>query len=130
MFSFQIFCRNIVSTVNLGCKLDLKTIALRARNAEYNPKVRAALMCFQPGDRNHFRGPRMKKAVPWPSVPALSRSQWEVGVAQCTWACLESVHPLPLEGKVSQQEGVVAEASHEKQHTKGRSRGLVFTGMQ
>lgn len=40
MFSFQIFYRNIVSTVNLGCKLDLKTIALRARNAEYNPKVR------------------------------------------------------------------------------------------
>lgn len=35
---FLIF-RNIVSTVNLGCKLDLKTIALRARNAEYNPKV-------------------------------------------------------------------------------------------
>ena len=31
--------RNIVSTVNLGCKLDLKGIALRARNAEYNPKV-------------------------------------------------------------------------------------------
>jgi transcription initiation factor TFIID TATA-box-binding protein len=28
-----------VSTVNLGCKLDLKTIALKARNAEYNPKV-------------------------------------------------------------------------------------------
>ena len=31
--------RNIVSTVTLGCKLDLKDIALRARNAEYNPKV-------------------------------------------------------------------------------------------
>ncbi|XP_073109793.1 TATA-box-binding protein isoform X1 [Elaeis guineensis] len=31
--------QNIVSTVNLGCKLDLKMIALRARNAEYNPKV-------------------------------------------------------------------------------------------
>lgn len=31
--------RNIVSTVNLGCKLDLKMIALQARNAEYNPKV-------------------------------------------------------------------------------------------
>ena len=31
--------RNIVSTVNLGCKLDLKNIALHARNAEYNPKV-------------------------------------------------------------------------------------------
>lgn len=32
-------CRNIVSTVNLGCPLDLKFIALQARNAEYNPKV-------------------------------------------------------------------------------------------
>ena len=31
--------RNIVSTVNLDCKLDLKQIALHARNAEYNPKV-------------------------------------------------------------------------------------------
>ena len=31
--------RNIVSTVNLDCKLDLKSIALQARNAEYNPKV-------------------------------------------------------------------------------------------
>ncbi|KAK1263761.1 hypothetical protein QJS04_geneDACA009560 [Acorus gramineus] len=30
--------QNIVSTVNLGCKLDLKAIALQARNAEYNPK--------------------------------------------------------------------------------------------
>ncbi len=32
--------QNVVSTVNLGCKLDLKEIALHARNAEYNPKVR------------------------------------------------------------------------------------------
>ena len=31
--------QNIVATVNLTCKLDLKTIALRARNADYNPKV-------------------------------------------------------------------------------------------
>ncbi|KOM57450.1 hypothetical protein LR48_Vigan11g048300 [Vigna angularis] len=31
--------QNIVSTVNLDCKLDLKTIALQARNAEYNPKA-------------------------------------------------------------------------------------------
>uniref|UniRef100_A0A8C7HLG6 TATA box binding protein like 2 n=1 Tax=Oncorhynchus kisutch TaxID=8019 RepID=A0A8C7HLG6_ONCKI len=30
--------RNIVSTVNLACPLDLKSIALQARNAEYNPK--------------------------------------------------------------------------------------------
>lgn len=31
--------QNIVATVNLGCLLDLKNIALHARNAEYNPKV-------------------------------------------------------------------------------------------
>ncbi|KAJ4789979.1 TATA-box-binding protein [Rhynchospora pubera] len=31
--------QNIVSTVNLDCKLDLKAIALQASNAEYNPKV-------------------------------------------------------------------------------------------
>ncbi len=31
--------QNLVATVNFGCKVDLKTIALRARNAEYNPKV-------------------------------------------------------------------------------------------
>ncbi|XP_065853435.1 TATA-box-binding protein 2-like isoform X3 [Euphorbia lathyris] len=30
--------QNIVSTVNLDCKLDLKQIALQCRNAEYNPK--------------------------------------------------------------------------------------------
>lgn len=35
---FSLF-RNIVATVNLDCRLDLKTIALHARNAEYNPKV-------------------------------------------------------------------------------------------
>ena len=34
--------QNIVSTVNLSCKLDLKKIALGARNAEYNPKVAPA----------------------------------------------------------------------------------------
>ena len=37
-------CRNIVSTVNLCCKLDLKKIALHARNAEYNPKRFAAVI--------------------------------------------------------------------------------------
>jgi transcription initiation factor TFIID TATA-box-binding protein len=32
--------QNIVPTVNMDCRLDLKTIALYARNAEYsNPKV-------------------------------------------------------------------------------------------
>ena len=37
-------CRNIVSTVNLGVRLDLKNIALHARNAEYNPKRFAAVI--------------------------------------------------------------------------------------
>ena len=30
--------QNIVSTINLDCKLDLKIIAMRTPNAEYNPK--------------------------------------------------------------------------------------------
>merc|ERR1712037_794427 len=36
--------QNIVSTVNLACPLDLKKIALHARNAEYNPKRFAAVI--------------------------------------------------------------------------------------
>ncbi|KAK6307476.1 hypothetical protein J4Q44_G00226240 [Coregonus suidteri] len=36
--------QNIVSTVNLACPLDLKSIALQARNAEYNPKRFAAII--------------------------------------------------------------------------------------
>jgi transcription initiation factor TFIID TATA-box-binding protein len=36
--------QNIVSTVSLGCRLDLKRIALHARNAEYNPKRFAAVI--------------------------------------------------------------------------------------
>lgn len=36
--------QNVVATVNLECKLDLKDIALRARNAEYNPKRFAAVI--------------------------------------------------------------------------------------
>ena len=36
--------QNIVSTVSLCCKLDLKKIALQARNAEYNPKRFAAVI--------------------------------------------------------------------------------------
>ncbi|KAL9303797.1 hypothetical protein ACSQ67_021060 [Phaseolus vulgaris] len=38
--------QNIVSTVNLDCKLDLKTIALQARNAEYNPKASFTNICY------------------------------------------------------------------------------------
>ncbi|CAD5121289.1 DgyrCDS9818 [Dimorphilus gyrociliatus] len=36
--------QNIVCTVSLGVKLDLKKIALKARNAEYNPKRFAAVI--------------------------------------------------------------------------------------
>lgn len=36
--------QNVVSTVNLGCKLDLKKIAMHARNAEYNPRRIAAVI--------------------------------------------------------------------------------------
>ena len=43
--------QNMVATVNLGCKLDLKQIALHARNSEYNPKVSSGQFpscCTQP----------------------------------------------------------------------------------
>jgi len=36
--------QNIVATCNLAVELDLKTIALHARNAEYNPKRFAAVI--------------------------------------------------------------------------------------
>lgn len=36
--------QNVVATVNLDCKLDLKNIALHARNAEYNPKVSVEIL--------------------------------------------------------------------------------------
>ncbi|CAL5221317.1 g3489 [Coccomyxa viridis] len=36
--------QNIVATVNLGVKLDLKSVALHARNAEYNPKRFSAVI--------------------------------------------------------------------------------------
>lgn len=36
--------QNIVATINLGCRLDLKKIAQHARNAEYNPKRFAAVI--------------------------------------------------------------------------------------
>ena len=36
--------QNTVSTFNMGVKLDLKKIALHARNAEFNPKRFAAVI--------------------------------------------------------------------------------------
>jgi len=36
--------QNVVATVTLGVKLDLKNIALKARNAEFNPKRFAAVI--------------------------------------------------------------------------------------
>ena len=49
--------RNIVATVNLDCKLDLKTIAFHARNVEYNPKVRRRFRRFR------FRRRRARCAI-------------------------------------------------------------------
>lgn len=42
--SIQPKLQNIVSTANLRCELDLREIALRAKNAEYNPKRFAAVI--------------------------------------------------------------------------------------
>jgi hypothetical protein len=56
--------RNLVATVNLDTKLDLKTITLHARNAEYNPKARDRLPCAH-------RLPQTPLTLPLP----LSRAQ-------------------------------------------------------
>uniref|UniRef100_A0A8C4HH42 TATA-box-binding protein n=1 Tax=Dicentrarchus labrax TaxID=13489 RepID=A0A8C4HH42_DICLA len=37
-------CRNVTSTVKLGCCLDLNVIACKAWNVEYNPKTYKALI--------------------------------------------------------------------------------------
>jgi len=36
--------QNLVSTANLNCNLDLKDIAFKCRNAEFNPKRFAAVI--------------------------------------------------------------------------------------
>lgn len=57
--------RNVVATVSLGTKLNLKEIALRARNAEYNPNRFSAVimrirepkttaLIFASGSRKYF----------------------------------------------------------------------------
>ena len=64
--------RNIVATVNLDCRLDLKTIALHARNAEYNPKVLplCSLRCWhfwlivKPLSLFFFPGPLQSSVLP------------------------------------------------------------------
>ncbi|CAF1414135.1 unnamed protein product [Rotaria sp. Silwood1] len=40
----ELFSRNVISTVDLSCPLDLKRISLQVRNAEYNPKRFAAVI--------------------------------------------------------------------------------------
>ena len=42
-FFFLLF-RNVVSTANLNCELELEKIAKKCRNAEYNPKRFAAVI--------------------------------------------------------------------------------------
>ena len=67
---------NPCSTVNMGVKLDLKKIALHARNAEYNPKRFAAVIMrirwvdnFQSHTWNKCSGSRGQR----PSSSALAR---------------------------------------------------------
>ena len=36
--------QNVVATVNVGCKLDLKKIAMGSRNSEYNPRRFSAVI--------------------------------------------------------------------------------------
>ncbi len=60
LFAVFVLNRNVVSTVNLGVKLNLKDIAMNARNAEYNPKVAhspspSLPLCFEPPAHSMMR---------------------------------------------------------------------------
>lgn len=61
--------QNIVATVNLGVKLDLKGVALQARNAEYNPKVR----CLLYGSQRNFTPSGRLQALTSGTLPAQLR---------------------------------------------------------
>src|ERR1700722_5005748 len=68
--------QNIVATVNLDCRLDLKTIALHARNAEYNPKV---------GTTNQF-------GTSWARVLLLSHIHSVSPLSSCGFATPKQPH--------------------------------------
>ena len=61
--------QNVVATVNLDTRLDLKAIALHARNAEYNPKVREGGV----GGAMALRGRAGAPTPPSSPPPALRR---------------------------------------------------------
>ncbi|GAU50718.1 hypothetical protein TSUD_123700 [Trifolium subterraneum] len=52
---------NIVSTVNLACKLDLQSIKLKAPTAEYNPQ--ASLLIRHPSVSMRIRAPESKAQI-------------------------------------------------------------------
>ncbi|KAJ8630760.1 hypothetical protein MRB53_024083 [Persea americana] len=78
--------QNIVSTVNLDCKLDLKAIALQARNAEYNPKRFAAVIM------------RIRE----PKTTALIFASGKM-VRDETYTAFENIYPVLTEFRKSQQ---------------------------
>ena len=98
--------QNVVATVNLGCKLDLKAIALHARNAEYNPKVGAAPLGVRGGGHRAIRAgvgwgvggvPRPAPALraARPSADAMPRRLLgvasQLGCPGCCWAVRAAV---------------------------------------
>lgn len=71
--------QNLVATVNMGCQLELKTIALSARNAEYNPKVNRCSgddTCVQISHNSVLRRSSCGSAIPRPPRSSLRRARW------------------------------------------------------
>lgn len=79
--------QNLVATVNMGCQLELKTIALSARNAEYNPKVHfwkpmihsLCIACQYMSTRvcnSVLRRSSCASATPRPRRSSLRRARW------------------------------------------------------
>ncbi len=83
------FQQNVVATVNLECKLDLKNIALHARNAEYNPKRFAAVIMRIREPKStaliFHSGVPLQSLQPCTRVPLMSRSPHGRALCSLLW---------------------------------------------
>ncbi|KAB2616355.1 TATA-box-binding protein [Pyrus ussuriensis x Pyrus communis] len=84
--------QNIVSTVNLDCKLDLKAIALKAQNSEYNPKACAVLSIVCTGakieEQSRFAARKYARVIQKLGFPPKFQTRTE------TYEAFENIYPV------------------------------------
>ncbi|KAF3781194.1 TATA-box-binding protein [Nymphaea thermarum] len=116
--------QNIVSTVNLDCKLDLKAIALQARNAEYNPKAcnlepKTTALIFASGkmvctgakseQQSKLAARKVRVMLSGKSIKKYARIIQKLGfpakfkVRDETYTAFENIYPVLTEFRKSQQ---------------------------